>query len=57
MYEYCYANLCEIYAKGLWLVKEKMKYSYFLVINIEYLGEMSICQATQQSSTVYIVIK
>ena len=52
MYEYCYANLCEIYAKGLWLVKEKMKYSYFLVINIEYLGEMSICQATQQSSTV-----
>ena len=28
MYEYCYANLGAIYAKSLWLAKEKMKYSY-----------------------------
>ena len=52
MYEYCCANLGAIYAKCLWLAKEKMKYSYFLVINIKYLGEVSICQATLQSSTV-----
>ena len=33
-----------------WLAKEKMKYSYLLIINLKYPGEMGICQAALHSS-------
>ena len=38
-------------AEGL-LAQEKIKYSYFLIINLNYLGEMLICQAALYSSKV-----